>query len=270
MTRSAGFVAGRPPRRDDAYALLYRSVFDSTRVWPVVVGPLVCFVVALGFALPAVPFAAVVLLPTPLLLALLVFRGRRLWPAQECLAWLNMIGSDAWRSEVGERMPGSAAQAKAWLQRHPEGSAADSFRAGAMLAAGWPVDAREALNRLPTGSARERHRRFDLEMALDAKEGRPLDVAAADAALREDAEMPGVEKGLHLAYHAALLAADRGGDCVRPLVAARASAGPMPRAFARRIRLVRYRGVIAALVIGAWLLAAVLVGAATAGGVVWF
>ena len=57
---------------------------------------------------------------------------------------------------------------------------------------------------------------------------------------------------------------------VRPLVAARASAGPMPRAFARRIRLVRYRGVIAALVIGAWLLAAVLVGAATAGGVVWF
>jgi len=239
-------------------------------VWPFVVGPLASFVVALGLALPAVPFAAVVLVPTPLLLALVVYRGRRLWPAQECLAWINLVGSDAWRAEVGERMPGTAAQSKAWLQRHPEGSASESFRAGVMLAAGRLAEAREAMTGLPTGSARERHRRLDLEIALDAKEGRPLDIAAADDALREDVEMPEVEKGLHLAYHAALLAADLGRDCVTPLVAARALAGPIPPGYARRMWLTRYRAVIAALVIGAWLLAAVLVGAATSGGVVWF
>jgi type IV secretory pathway TrbF-like protein len=48
------------------------------------------------------------------------------------------------------------------------------------------------------------------------------------------------------------------------------AAGRLPAAYARRIWTGRLMSVIVAVAIGVWVLAAMLVGLATAGGVVWF
>ena len=100
-----------------------------------------------------------------------------------------------------------------------------------------------------------------------AKGGGP---ATVDAASGFGKSASRIERDLRLGFNAALVAVGRGGDAIGPLVAARASAGRLPGATARRVLLARYRHAIASVVVGVWLLAALLVGMATAGGVVWF
>jgi len=77
------------------------------------------------------------------------------------------------------------------------------------------------------------------------------------------------DRELRPAMHAALLAADTGGDCLAPLAMARDRAGELPAAYARRILRTRYLGVLAAILGGLWILIAIVVGMAVAGGVVW-
>ncbi|MGA3029141.1 MAG: hypothetical protein ABSE58_00200 [Candidatus Limnocylindrales bacterium] len=270
MTGSGIYSGVAADRRPDPYAALYRSVFPRDPAWLFVLGPALAVALGLFLGLAAVPFAVVVLVPAPLVLTLLVVRGRRLWPAQEALMWPSLIYTDQWRSEFGGSPPRTPRRAQEWLEKHPAGSVPPATRAGMLLTARRLDDAREAISNLPSDSAHDSHRRLDLELALDAKEGRPLDTTAANDALRADDGTPQVERELHLAYHAALLAVDRGGDGIAPLTAARAAAGRMPSGYRRRILAWRYRYVGGALAVGAWLIAALLVGMATSGGVVWF
>jgi hypothetical protein len=270
VTGSDTRSAGRQTRRTNVSVALNRGVFPPNRIGLVLAGQLLAFAVAFALSLPAVPFAAVMLVPVPFLQAIVVFSGRRLWPAQEATLWLSLMTADEWRRKRGEPMPRTPAQAKTWLRRNPEGSAPGEVRAGIMFVAGLLAEAGHAISRLPTESTRDRFRRLDLDLALAAMEGGPLDTGAADDAIRADIETPQIERDLHLAYHAALKAIDGGGDAIEPLTRARWAAGRPPSAYARRIWARRLSGVIAAVAIGVWVLAAVLVGLATAGGVVWF
>lgn len=84
-----------------------------------------------------------------------------------------------------------------------------------------------------------------------------------------DGMSPSAEVKLRPAMEAALLAAGSGGDCLAPLAAARREAGKMPAGHGRRILAARYRGVIVAILGGVWILVAIVIGMAVAGGVVW-
>ncbi len=77
------------------------------------------------------------------------------------------------------------------------------------------------------------------------------------------------ERELRPAMHAALLAADTDGDCLTALAAAREKAGKLPAGYGRRILATRYRGVLFAILGGIWILVAIVIGMAVAGGVVW-
>jgi hypothetical protein len=268
MTVSDAFVARTS--RPNAYVALTRQVFGPNLLIPVALAQLVCLLAGWILGLPAVPFAALVLLPGPLFLAAAAVARRHRWPAQEAVIWLNLIAADKWAEKYGQRIPATPGRAKTWLARHPAGAAPDSAIAVALLEAGRLVEAREVASRLPTGSAHERHQRLEIELALAAHTGQSIDTSAADEATREDTEIGDVERVLELAYHAAALAIDQGGDGIAPLAAGRLAAGPMPVPYRKKVLLARFWNVAASLAIGLWLLAAVLVGMATAGGVVWF
>lgn len=94
-------------------------------------------------------------------------------------------------------------------------------------------------------------------------------VAAADEAARAETTRSSTEQELLRGLRAALLAAYRGGDCLAPLATAREIVGRPSAAYSRRIVATRYRGVIAAALGGLWILVAIVVGMAAAGGVVW-
>ena len=124
--------------------------------------------------------------------------------------------------------------------------------------------------RLQVETAGQRHRRADLELAAEVTDGLPLDTAAADEAIRSDPDEPPALVAAHLAYHAALKVVAAGGDGTAPLAAVRPSLGRLPSEVILRLWFSRlYYAVVSAL-IGAWLLACVVVGLGTAGGVVWF
>jgi hypothetical protein len=123
---------------------------------------------------------------------------------------------------------------------------------------------------MPLDTPGARRRRLELELVADAGEGLPLDTTAVEASIREDPDLAPEEVAVHLAYHRALAAVDGGGAGLNQLLAARASLGRLPSDLAWRLWLVRFQYAAASFVIGAWLLVTVLVGLATAGGVVWF
>jgi hypothetical protein len=84
-----------------------------------------------------------------------------------------------------------------------------------------------------------------------------------------DGNPSSAERELLPAMHAALLAADTGDDCLAPLATARSKAGKLPAGYRRRILATRYRGVLFAILGGVWILVAIVIGMAVAGGVVW-
>lgn len=270
MIGAEGYAVGSTNRGGNVASTLYRNAFPREPLWIAVVGEALTFGLALGFGLPPAQFAALVLVPTPLLLVLLTARRIRLWPAQEAITWINLSASDRWRETLGGRMPANPSQARAWLERHPEGSAPPSTRAGMLLTAGRRDEAREVMSRMPSGSPHDLHLLRELELSLAIDEGRPVDTAAADDALRADTETSPAERELHLAYHAALLAVQRGDDGITPLTPALAGAGRIPPRYRRRILVWRFRAALLAAWLGIWLIAAMLVGMATSGGVVWF
>jgi hypothetical protein len=78
-----------------------------------------------------------------------------------------------------------------------------------------------------------------------------------------------VERDLRVALATALRAAAVGGDCLSPLAAVSTSPAKPPAGYSRRIFGTRYRGVVVALLGGIWILVAIVIGMAVAGGVVW-
>jgi hypothetical protein len=256
--------------RPNAYVLLNRRIVGANLLGFAGLGQLVGVIAGVGLGLAPLPFAALVLVPGPLVLALQAFWRRHLWPAHEAVLWLKFIGSDAWRGRFKDRAPVTAGQARVWLVRHPVSTTPDNARALVLLIAGRLTEAQELISRLPTSSAQERQARLALEFSLAVHELRPVDSTALNEALREDPQISESERVLRLGFHAALEEIDRGGEGIAPLLASRIAAGAMPRAFRPRMFLAHYRNVLASLAIGVWLLVATLVGMATAGGVVWF
>lgn len=93
--------------------------------------------------------------------------------------------------------------------------------------------------------------------------------AAADATAPDEPKTSATERELQHAMQAALLATDEGGDGLAVLAGAGRTLGRPPARYARRILLTRYSGVIAALLAGIWIIVAIVVAMAAAGGVVW-
>jgi len=111
---------------------------------------------------------------------------------------------------------------------------------------------------------------LQLGLALSRRRAWPAQDAYLWAELiAADGILSPADRELRPAMQAALLAADTGGDCVSPLAVAREKAGTLPAEYARRILATRYRGVLAAILGGVWILVAIVIGMAVAGGVVW-
>ena len=234
-----------------------------------VLGPIAVLLLCWGRAHGLVT-AALVLIPTPALLALAARRGRARWPAQDVLVWLHRQAAAEWRADTSSRMPRNKFEAGDWLGRHSETDVAPDCWAAALLMAGRFDEARERIARLPAETPGQLHRRLDLEQAADAAEGRPFDTAAAVAAISSDREASAAQRTADIANHEAIAAVGRGLDGLPILAAARPALGRLPFGLTLQLYSIRFRYAAISALFGAWLLAAILVGLATAGGVVWF
>jgi hypothetical protein len=235
-----------------------------------VIGPPALFAFGLNAGLPGIVLVVLVLIPIPAFEAILALRYRPVWAAQDVYLFLSWRTAQEWSQHVGGTLPTNARQAAAWLDRHPEEDVEPNARASMLLTAGRIADARAIIAGMPARTARERRRRAELSLAADELQGLPLDTAAADEAMRADpGESPEVVAA-HLGYHAALKAADEGGDCVSPLLQARPRLGRLTPALLVRIWIWRLIFTVSAAALGAWLIVGLVVGLATSGGVVWF
>lgn len=234
-----------------------------------VLGPIAAFLVCWGRVSESV-LAVAVLIPTPLVLAVHSFRGRSNWSAQDVLGWLDRDAAARWRDGTGSRMPRNFAQAGAWLLSHEKSAVPGDFWVAALLMAGRDDEALARIARLPAETPTQRHRRLDLQLAADAAVGRPIETASADDAVAADPSATPVERAVHLAYHASVAATSRGTDGLPVIAAARPALGRLPFGLTLQLYSIRLRFAAISALFGAWLLAAILVGLATAGGVVWF
>jgi hypothetical protein len=234
-----------------------------------VLGPIAAFLVCWGRAHGLVT-AALVLIPTPALLSLVALRGRARWSAQDVLGWLHRDAAAGWRAGTGSRMPRNRIEAADWLGRHSETDVMPDWWAAALLMAGRVDEARERTARLPAETPGQLHRRIDLELAADAAEGRPIDSAAAVAAIWRDSGATATQRTADAAYHQAVAATSRGTDSLPGLAAARPALGRLPLGLALELFSIRFRFAAISVLFGAWLLVAILVAMASAGGVVWF
>ncbi len=234
------------------------------------IGPFALAAVGLAGHLPGPILVALVLLPTTLLEALLALQARGEWPAQEVLGWLDWTTLRLWTEQVPGGRPRSPIEATAWLAAHGVGSAPKGPRAGILILAGRLAEAREVIAELPVVTPRERRDKVELELDAAAFGLQPLDVQAADEAVRADVGQSSAERTARLAYHAALAAVAGGGDGLAELAAARPAIGRLPAELSRRLWLGRSRFVVLAVVLEIWILVAIVVAISTASGVVLY
>ena len=234
-----------------------------------VLGPIAAFLLCWDRA-HGLAVAAVVLLPTPAVLVLQSLRGRANWAAQDVLGWLEREAAAQWRDATATRMPRDSTQAGSWLASHRESDVPSHFWVAALLMAGRVGEARGRIARLAAETPAQLHRRLDLQLAADAADGRPIETAAADDAAAADSVAAPVTRAVHLAYHASVAAASHGSDGLPALAAARPALGRLPAGLTLQLYSTRFRYAAISALFGAWLLAAILVGMGTAGGVVWF
>lgn len=232
-------------------------------------GPIAAFLLCWG-RVHELALTVAVLVPTPGMLALLSLRGRSNWAAQDAIGWIDREAAERWRDLAGNPMPRNSIQAAAWLDGHPDRDLPAGLQASALLMAGRIGEARQAIASLPAESPADLHQREDFRLAADAAEGLPVDVTAADETLKNDPASEPAARAVHLGYHAAIAAESRGIDGLPALAAARPALGRLPAALALRLWVIRFRNAVVSALFGAWLLAAILVGLATSGGVVWF
>lgn len=235
-----------------------------------VLGPGVLATAGLAGHLSGAVFVALVLVPTPLLEALLALRARHEWPAQEVLGWIDWTTLEDWGGRTQGRRPRSAVEAEAWLAGHRDVPVPQGLRAGILILAGRLTEAHGVIAALPTATPGERREKLELELDADAFELQPLAIDAADDAVRADAERSSAEIATRLAYHAALAAVARGGDGIVELAAARPAIGRLPAELIRRVWLGRLRFAILAAVLEIWILVAIVVAMSTASGVVLY
>jgi hypothetical protein len=186
------------------------------------------------------------------------------------LGWLDGEAAARWREGTGTPMPRNSAQAAAWLQGRDESVVPADYWVAALLMAGRVEDATERIGKLPAETPEQRRRRSDLRLAADAAAGRRADYEAADEAVVADPAADPVARAVHLAYHGAVSATSNGADGLPLLAGARPAIGRLPLPHALRLYAIRFRYAAISVLFGSWLLAAVLVGLATSGGVVWF
>jgi hypothetical protein len=258
------------------YSVLRHRVFRWERAQvavPValaVLGPGILAAVGLAGRVPGAVLVALVLVPTTLMEALLALQVRREWPAQEVLGWIDWTKLRVWLALTVGRRPRSPLEAQQWLVTHGEASVPQGLRAGILILAGRLTEARDVIASLPDATPRERRERLELQVEAEAFGLQPLDIDAADEAIRSDADQSPEEKEARLAYHSALAAVAQGGDGLAELAAARPAIGRLPAELTRRLWLGRLRFAILAAVLEVWILLAILVAMATASGVVLF
>lgn len=271
-----GGVAGAlADRRADPIVTLQRRAFGLSgsgtgiRLAAAVAGPAAALVLCWD-RVQAIVLVAAVLIPMPALLALLALRSRSSWPAQDVLAWMDHVAATDWRTRTGSRMPRNSVLAGEWLRGHAETEVPADVWASALLMAGRLEEARCRIDALPRSTPAQLHRRLDLELAADAAGGRAIEISAVDDAAARDTAADPVAVTVHLAFHASVAAASNGIDGLPILATARPALGRLPAALTLKLGLMRFRPASVSASFGAWLLAATLIGLATAGGVVWF
>jgi hypothetical protein len=269
-------ASAKPPPSVNAYLALRERVFGWGRarvavpVGVAVLAPVVLATVGLAGHIPGTALAALVLLPTPLVEALMALRTRREWAAQEVLGWLDWTTVKDWRERAGGKRPRSPIEARAWLAANDSASVPAIARANMLILAFRPAEARDTIAALPAGTPREHRERLELELDADAFELRPLEFGALDEATRADGALSSAERAARLAYHAALAAVARGGDGLAELAVARAAINPLPPDLLRRVWLGRLRFAVLAVVLEVWILVAILVALSTASGTVLY
>jgi hypothetical protein len=265
-----------PAPTTNPYFALRQRVFRWGRAqitFPVaiaVLGPGVIAVVGLAARLPGPLLVALVLVPTPLLEAVLAVRVRREWPAQEVLGWLDWTTLGVWTALAVGRRPRSPIEAQRWLETHGEAAVPQGARAGILILAGRLTEARDVIASLPVATPRERRERLELELDASSFGFLPFSVDAADGSIRADADQSPAEKTARLAYHSALAAVVKGGDGLAELAAARPVISLLPAELRRRLWLGRLRFAILAAVLEVWILVAILVALSTSSGVVLY
>jgi hypothetical protein len=245
-----------------------RSQLIGTAV--AVVGPLLAAVACWGRASFPVMVVAT-LVPTPVILAVAALTRRRLWAAEEVLC-RNVIGTDEeWRSATGGPAPRTVGQANVWLLRHRPEMEPAYCTAFALLVARRYDQARAAIGALPGGTPGELHRRLDLEMSLRVIDGLPIEdqARAADDAARSDPGDDPATLASNLALHAMLVAQSHGGDGLAAVAEARPQLGSLRGKWASYVWRSRLRFAICAFLVGAWILVAIALSGAAAGGVFW-
>lgn len=264
---------GESPARRGAQALRRALGFDlmtlALGITVAAAGPLVASIACQGAGV--LPLAAAILIPTPLLLTISALYPRRTWTALEVLMWNNLYADDDWRRNTGLKCPRRLRQAKAWLDRHPEGSVPLRFTTAVQLIAGNMEIARQCIERLSTDTAEQRHWRLDLDIALRLAGGQSIDaeVASADHEARAQVGIRPDVLALHLARHAHFLAQSRGADGIAEIATALPGLGPMTPRWALQVVIGRFGLALASLFIGVWILVAMALSGAAAGGVFW-
>jgi hypothetical protein len=269
-------VAGAPPIPTvNPMVALQRRAFGfggaatTVQLAVAVAGPILAVLLLWGRA-HGLAIAAAVLIPTPAFLALLAYWSRSNWAAQDVLGWLDRDAAIQWHESTGTPMPRNSVTAGSWLHSNVEADVPADVWAAALLMAGRTDEARDKIATLPAETPERVHRRLDLEMAVAAAEGAAIDAAPADQAVAGDPTSTPVARAAHIAYHASVAAVSRGGDGLVALEAARSAIGRLPVRLSLQLLAIRFRFAAISALFGAWLLAAVLVGLATSGGVVWF
>ena len=270
-----GGVAGpRPIGAANPLVALQRRAFGfggpatAMQLAIAVLGPIAAILICWGRAHALVTIAAV-LIPTPALLAMNVLRGRANWAAQDLLGWIDREAAAQWRDGTETPMPDNRAAAVAWLARHVEGDVPADLWAAALLMAGRTDEARDRIARLEAATPAQIHRRRDLQLAVDATDGRAIDSGPSDEAASSDPAAARAAVAAHLGYHAAVAAESRGADGLAILVAARPALGRLPVRLTLRLAVIRFRFAAISALFGAWLLVAIVVGLGSSGGVVW-
>ncbi|HEY5488186.1 MAG TPA: hypothetical protein VIK06_11090 [Candidatus Limnocylindrales bacterium] len=269
-------ASAEPAPSINPYLALRQRVFRWGRaqvavpVAVAVVGPGALAAIGLAVHIPGALLAALVLVPTPILEALLALQARREWTAQEVLGWLDWTTLELWAQRTEGRRPRSAIEAQAWLVGHGEASVPAVLRASMLILAGRLTEARDVIAALPDATPRARRERLELELDADAFGHRSLDVDSVDDAVRADVDQSPAEKAARLAYHAALAAVARGGDGLAELAMARPAIGRLPADLRRRLWLGRLTFAVLALVLEVWILVAILVALSTASGLVLY
>ena len=244
--KPTGRVEPCRPYRIGDHARAIRNRLLVSMVVSVVIAAAATVIVPIGLAvavpgeggLAASSLAAIVTLPVAFVIGHWALVGPRRWTALEILIWGGRFAAAGFSATTGIRDPTDRAAAAAWLASRPADDEKDPavtyWRAYVRVLTGDPDGARADVPRLE-GVEGYDFARAELLGEIDLSEGKPVDVAAVEAAARaiEDPFQRAIAAA-NLGALGAQLAWTCGRDDVAPVLAVRPLVGDHARGFMLR------------------------------------